>query len=117
MVVGYLADLDTICYDASHTAFHMCSGYINQNTYQDNKEKDMTKEQMINQLLSDDCDTVQQWVMQGCYEDLWAWMRQTKEYECWYAGEVEREWGDRFQQEAPPIELTVHDIEFMEDAK
>jgi hypothetical protein len=41
----------------------------------------MNKEKIVNRLISDDCDTIQQWVIQGAYEELFAFVRGIMAYE------------------------------------
>jgi len=75
----------------------------------------MTKEQIIGRLLNDDCDTIQQWVMQGCYEDLFEFMRGVMAYEYMSDEALMKRYDER--QTKVDYELNENDVEFMEDAR
>jgi hypothetical protein len=77
----------------------------------------MIKEKMINELLNDDVDTVSMLVQQGEWEELFHWMRYARNYERLTFNDIKCIWGERFETEHAPTELTIHDIELMENAK
>ena len=73
----------------------------------------MTREQMINKLVADDVDTVQQWAIQGCYEDLWNWVRDVVNYDALKDEDILQQYDARFDY----MQLDDGDIELMENAK